>query len=644
MSPSPPDSLVQRPPAAIEHRLPAAAEAARSPMAVRLVAARPTWTSIERKLPLLILALLIPTVLTLAVCVYTEVRTELAVAASTRVQANVREVGLLCETGFGRTLDFLQRTARRPEIVEWMRHPDAAKEDAVTRRLGLYLTRRPTVAEIWDLDGKLLMRKESATPAGAEEPGLVRKQWPAPTTTGLQRLQACDGKPYIETVAEIHDTDPDTMLPLEPLGYLVLRRNFVGGEGAAMLSRLIGTHTALWLGNRDGSLWTDIDHVVTAPPIDLLSDGPHVFTNADGVLRAGAGLAIANTPWVVCVESDATDMLAPADHLLTVILLVGGSLLTIGAFAAWGISRRIAGPLREATEASEAIAAGDYGRRLVLRAHDEVGRLTVAFNTMAAEVEGARAQQEALVAQRTADLSQALRQLREAQDDLVRQEKLALMGQLAGSVGHELRNPLGVMNNAIFYLDEVLDDAAPEVREYLGILRRQVSLSEKIIRDLLDFTRHRLPEAEDFDLQQVVDMQLARLGPVQIAVDVRIPANLPLARADAVQIGQVLFNLLTNAVQAMEGRAGAALRLLARADDACIRLEVADNGPGIPDDVRERIFEPLFTTRARGIGLGLSVSRRLAELNGGSLQLQPAAAGRGATFVLQIPRAEAHQR
>jgi signal transduction histidine kinase len=316
---------------------------------------------------------------------------------------------------------------------------------------------------------------------------------------------------------------------------------------------------------------------------------------------------------------------------------VGGGLLLIGAFAARWISRRITRPLLAATEAAEAIAAGQYDKRLQVQQHDEVGRLTLAFNTMAATVQEARSQQDELVARRTADLSSALEQLREAQDDLVRQEKLALLGQLAGSVGHELRNPLGVMTNAIFYLEMVLDGAPPEVREYLGILRRQVSLSEKITNDLLDFTRHRAPAVGRIDVSRLVTEQLARLGPLRVRVETDAPSDLPPASADAVQIGQIVFNLLTNAVQAMESVADGVLRVGCSAQAGRVRVEVADNGPGVREEVRTKIFEPLFTTRARGIGLGLSVSRRLAEANGGTLTLAVNGHARGATFVLELP-------
>jgi signal transduction histidine kinase len=294
-------------------------------------------------------------------------------------------------------------------------------------------------------------------------------------------------------------------------------------------------------------------------------------------------------------------------------------------------------PLRDATEAAEAIAAGEYSRRLAVRRHDEVGRLTQAFNTMAARVEDGRSDLEGRVAARTADLREALRRLRDAQDELVRGEKLAILGQLAGSVGHELRNPLGVMSNAIYYLEMVLEDPTPEVREYVGIVRRQISLCEKIISDLLDFTRQRQAQCREVDVKQVVAEQVGRLGPLPVKCEQQVDGNLPKLWADPVQVGQIVFNLLTNAVQALEGRPDGRITVTARPVGAELHVEVADNGNGVADELRAKIFEPLFTTRARGIGLGLAVSRRLARSCGGDLLLGPPPNRGGARFVLVLP-------
>jgi signal transduction histidine kinase len=302
----------------------------------------------------------------------------------------------------------------------------------------------------------------------------------------------------------------------------------------------------------------------------------------------------------------------------------------------WVLAGRVTRPIAALTDSAEAIAAGDFSRRAPLLRGDEVGRLGDAFNRMAGHVEDGYARLDARVKERTGELEQALAALREAQETLVRREKLAMLGQLASGVGHELRNPLGVMTNAVYYLELVQPDASPNVREYHGILRTQIGLAERIVSDLLDFARVKPPQRSAVALAQLVDDQLARAGQVDGITVVRdLPDDLPSASIDPVQIGQVLLNLLVNGMQAMESTGGT-LTVRGRLDPEGVALDVIDTGPGVPRELRDKIFEALFTTKARGIGLGLSVSRSLAEANGGRLTLAETA-GPGATFTLVMP-------
>lgn len=234
-------------------------------------------------------------------------------------------------------------------------------------------------------------------------------------------------------------------------------------------------------------------------------------------------------------------------------------------------------------------------------------------------------------------LQEANRELRAAQEELVRKERLALLGQLSGSVAHELRNPLGVMTNSVYFLTASLKAAPPKVHEHLDIIQTQISLAAKIINDLLDFTRRREPVRAAVEVASLVDEMLARLpAPDNIRIERRLPETLPPAHVDATQIGQILLNLLANAEQALREKGGV-ITILADAPDSRVRIVVSDDGPGIAAENLELVFEPLFTTKARGIGLGLAVSRQLARANHGDLSVvsEP---GKGATFTLDLPQ------
>ena len=249
----------------------------------------------------------------------------------------------------------------------------------------------------------------------------------------------------------------------------------------------------------------------------------------------------------------------------------------------------------------------------------------------------ARLEAEALLCDRLRTLYQMKAELEETQDELIRKERLATLGQLSSSVGHELRNPLGVMTNAVYYLQALLAGAPQEVSEYLGILKNQIHIAERIVSDLLDFARVKPPQRSVQDLPRLVEEQLARVAvPGSVQVERQFSDALPAAYVDPVQIGQVLLNLITNGLQAMEERGGMLTIRGEEVRDGCPRLSVEDTGPGVPADLRDKIFEPLFTTKARGIGLGLPVSRSLARAAGGALTLDDDWQG-GARFVLELP-------
>jgi len=227
-------------------------------------------------------------------------------------------------------------------------------------------------------------------------------------------------------------------------------------------------------------------------------------------------------------------------------------------------------------------------------------------------------------------------ELRDAQEQLIRREKLVILGQLAGGVGHELRNPLGVISNAVYFLQTVLTDADESTKESLEMISEEVRNSTKIISGLLDFSRTRLPDREEVAVSELVAEVLKKRPPLEnVEVITEIAPDLPPVFVDPQQTGQVLGNLVTNAYQAM--KEGGNLTISAQAEGGQVSLSVADTGCGIPPENMAKLFEPLFTTRTRGIGLGLAVSKSLVEANGGSIEVI-SKVGKGSTFTVRLPQ------
>jgi signal transduction histidine kinase/PAS domain-containing protein len=226
------------------------------------------------------------------------------------------------------------------------------------------------------------------------------------------------------------------------------------------------------------------------------------------------------------------------------------------------------------------------------------------------------------------------RDLHAAQDKLINQEKMALLGELAAGVGHDLRNPLAVINNAVYYLKLVQPDASMKVKDYLNLIEKETHTAELIITDLLDFARIKTINSEPLVVTDLVQRVLSRFPvPSSVQVVVDLPPGLPQVFADPGQIEQVMGNLTVNACQSMP--LGGKMTVSARRLKRKVAIEVKDTGVGISPDNIKRLFEPLFTTRAKGIGLGLPVSQKLAIANGGRIKVksQP---GQGSTFTLYL--------
>ncbi|MEX2178759.1 MAG: ATP-binding protein [Gemmatimonadaceae bacterium] len=594
-----------------------------------------TRLSIERKLPLIIGGLLLVVIAALSVAAYLEARRSSMQVAGERLHGATTQLRLSLAQSAAQLRTAAAAIAAQPPLVVFAR-----RRDTVARAGALAALRSADVqgagvaqvlgTELRDASGNVVL---STVPASYGTATIALNDVIPRTEPGDSAL--------VGAFRFERDTAIYPIAAAIPGGgdlYIVRWRRLGGGQAnRELIPRLIGSDASLFIGNADGTAWSDFAGSVPGPVQDPAStDGLHAYERAGGKRYLASIVPVPGTPWLVAVDFPRANVMAPVNRFVRELALIALLALVLGLLAAWILSRRITQPLRQLTHAAQAIAHGDYDQQVRIGHTDEFSVLGAAFTTMAAEVKHSRDELEQKVEVRTRDLNQALVQLHDAQDALVRRERLAMLGQLSSGVGHELRNPLGVMTNAVYYLRTVLGQAPANVHEYLDILAQQIALSEKIVGDLLDFAREKPPQRQPAFLAQAVDAQLERLAMrdgVRIGVDA--PADLPPVLVDPVHLGQIVLNLLTNAVQAMGGSGRLTVRT--RSNGTMNHLEVSDTGPGVAPENREKIFEPLFTTKARGIGLGLAVSRTLARANGGDLTLVTEPLAGGATFRLTLP-------
>ena len=224
-------------------------------------------------------------------------------------------------------------------------------------------------------------------------------------------------------------------------------------------------------------------------------------------------------------------------------------------------------------------------------------------------------------------------------EDLIAQqnriERLSTFGQLVGSIGHELRNPLGVIESSLYILKSRTGNDE-RVQKHMNRIGEQLTISNNIISGLLDMIRDRPLLRERVALRTLIDGAIASLSvPTGVTLTTLGIDELPAISGDPTQLRQVLHNLLENALQAV-GKSGEIMVRAAPRNDK-IELTISDSGPGVDPMIRKRLFEPLISAKPGGIGLGLALVKRFIERHGGSINYAPQAGHKGACFVIQLP-------
>ena len=222
----------------------------------------------------------------------------------------------------------------------------------------------------------------------------------------------------------------------------------------------------------------------------------------------------------------------------------------------------------------------------------------------------------------------------EYMDRLQRSERLATLGQVAGGVAHELRNPLNVVKTSVYYLLNARSLTPEKTAEHLRRIERRVEASDGVITALSNFAKMPLPSLHSLPVARLVQDALELNAPGDgVCVELEVPASLPPVLADSDQIRIVFGNLVRNARDAMPE--GGTLTIRGREAGKGVEVEVTDTGVGIPPQDLARIMEPLYSTKARGLGLGLAIVRAILEKNQGSLRVT-SEVGRGSTFTVRL--------
>ncbi|RJS84097.1 GHKL domain-containing protein, partial [Candidatus Bathyarchaeota archaeon] len=228
------------------------------------------------------------------------------------------------------------------------------------------------------------------------------------------------------------------------------------------------------------------------------------------------------------------------------------------------------------------------------------------------------------------------RKLKKAQEDLLRSQRLAAIGEAAAIIGHDIRNPLQAITYALYLAKKELESSPNKnLKEIMDAMEKQVRYINKIISDLQYYAKPLKPSIRRTNLVKVIDEIISMMKiPRRIKVEIDIEDFFTDFPTDPVLIRRVLMNLIMNAIQAMEN--GGLLRIRAHKEGDYALISIRDTGVGIPEEYHEKIFQPLFTTKSKGQGLGLTVCKRIVEALHGEISFK-SKVGKGTTFTIKLP-------
>ncbi len=308
------------------------------------------------------------------------------------------------------------------------------------------------------------------------------------------------------------------------------------------------------------------------------------------------------------------------------LILIGLVGLLAGVVSAALLARRITNPLNKLVEGTVQISRGDFSQQISIDSADEIGDLARSFNDMSRQLKRTRTRME------------------EANKKLLQAEKLASIGRISASIAHEIRNPLTSVKLNIQKISDSIQLSEVE-REHLNLSQRGIHQIENFVKEMLNYTRSAQLNIDFFQLEQIfeesVKMIINRLETKKIDLVTDLPRDLPAVSVDGDRLRQVILNILSNSIDAVEegGRIRISAGMVEEDLECRLRILIEDNGRGIPEADWENIFEPFFTMKASGIGLGLANARKIIEQHGGSMKVVPKR-GSGSAFEILIPYKE----
>jgi len=303
------------------------------------------------------------------------------------------------------------------------------------------------------------------------------------------------------------------------------------------------------------------------------------------------------------------DMYAEINQTRLKLLLIGLGAIFLGIIGAVVLAKRITGPMKKLVEGTIKISRGNFSHKIDIPSRDETGDLAKSFNEMSRQL---------LISRKKIEL---------ANKKLIQAEKLASIGRISATIAHEIRNPLTSVKLNIQKLSES-DHLNILEKGHLEISQDGINQIENFIKEMLNFTRVSELNLTPFPMEQIIESSVKMINDYlelkNINLEINIKRNLPPVMVDGDKIRQVILNIFRNACEAVgkNGRIKIALDRISKDSGNKVKIEISNNGVGIPKSDWENIFEPFFTTKSSGFGLGLANARKIIEQHSGTIKVK----------------------
>lgn len=398
----------------------------------------------------------------------------------------------------------------------------------------------------------------------------------------------------------------------------------------------------------DARMPPEVEKVLTSQ--DNVKGGGEIGIEG-GKRLLGAFALIDKLDWIVYVQQPVEAAYQTAADMKAQIFRVLIWVVLFTVLLSLAVAGHITQPIRILKEAADRLGKGQFeDLPEVVTTNDEIGDLAQTFLGMSeslkektGELIHAKQELEKFTKFLEKRVDSRTRELKAAQDELIKKERLAAIGQMASVVGHEIRNPLAVINNSIYFIKTKLGTGGePDVKitKHIKIIESEIQQANGIINEILTYSRQRELQLEKVRINDWLEELLSVYPfPPHIQVDKLFdPAN-PHVEIDKTEMQQAVRNLVGNGIEVMPAPKGGKITIRSTIPEAgWVRVDIADAGSGIPQDVLDKIFAPFFTTKARGTGLGLAVVRKVVDHHKGKVDVE-STVGVGTTFKLFIPTA-----